>query len=112
MPSGESMFEEEFIVGPFVDNLILALLSVMLYMISESLLKGKTVGKYLTKSRVLTDEGMVPDALTIIKRSLCRLIPFDALSFLGSDAYGWHDSISKTIVIDEVKSEFFDSEIY
>ena len=41
-----------------------------------------------------------------------RLIPFEILSFLGMPARGWHDSISKTFVVnknllDEKKKQFY-----
>jgi uncharacterized RDD family membrane protein YckC len=69
------------------------------YFLSEHFLNGKTVGKYLTKTRAVTKDGypMKPGRTAI--RSLCRLIPFDALSFLGNR--GWHDSISRTIVVED-----------
>jgi hypothetical protein len=42
---------------------------------------------------------MRPPFGTMVLRSLCRLIPFEPFSFLGSDARGWHDSITKTRVV-------------
>lgn len=59
---------------------------------------GKTVGKYVTGTRALTDDGEPLDMGKAFVRSLCRLIPFDAFSFLFG-ARGWHDSISKTMVV-------------
>jgi len=32
-------------------------------------------------------------------RSLCRIIPFEAFSFLGEEGRGWHDTITNTYVI-------------
>ena len=60
----------------------------------------KTAGKYLTKTIVVTDQGLKPDASTILIRTLCRLIPFDRLSFLIAKN-GFHDRFSKTQVIKE-----------
>jgi len=60
---------------------------------------GKTIGKALTKTKVITESGKTPDFSTAAKRSLCRFIPFEAFSFLGDDVRGWHDSISKTYVV-------------
>ena len=31
---------------------------------------------------------------------MARLIPFDQLSFLGTIPKGWHDTLSKTVVVD------------
>jgi len=37
----------------------------------------------------------------IAQRTLCRLIPFDALSFLFNDSVGWHDTLSKTRIVNK-----------
>jgi uncharacterized RDD family membrane protein YckC len=71
------------------------------YVIFEAIF-GKTLGKTITRTRVVTTTGKQPDVLTIIGRTLCRLIPFDALSFLGSShPRGWHDRITSTLVVRE-----------
>ena len=61
---------------------------------------GRSLGKFITKTKVVTEEGEKPDFGTILIRSLCRNIPFNALSFLNSDAIGWHDQFSKTRVVE------------
>jgi hypothetical protein len=62
---------------------------------------------------VVDENGNKPEYQTIMIRSLCRLIPFDALSFLGATSRGWHDSISRTYVVQknllEEKKELFNS---
>jgi uncharacterized RDD family membrane protein YckC len=58
-----------------------------------------TPGKFITGTRVVTEDGLKPSFNTILGRTLCRFIPFDAFSFLGASAIGWHDSISKTRVV-------------
>jgi uncharacterized RDD family membrane protein YckC len=59
----------------------------------------QTVGKMITKSVVVNDfDYGKPSFLRVVGRSLARLIPFEAFSFLGRNP-GWHDSISKTLVI-------------
>jgi len=60
---------------------------------------GKTIAKFITKTKVVTEEGEKPDFMTILIRSLCRYIPFAPFSFLGSENSGWHDRFSKTRVI-------------
>ena len=59
---------------------------------------SKTPGKFLTKTHVVTTNGQRPTFSNILGRSLCRLIPFDNLSFLFSEN-GWHDKISNTMVV-------------
>jgi uncharacterized RDD family membrane protein YckC len=59
---------------------------------------GKTPGKFITKTKVTDINGEQPTTKTLFIRNLCRLIPFDNLSFLFGNR-GWHDSISETQVI-------------
>lgn len=59
---------------------------------------GKTPGKFITSTIVVKEDGSELSFGTIILRNAGRLIPFDAISFLFSKQ-GWHDQISKTIVV-------------
>lgn len=61
---------------------------------------GRSIGKFFTKTKVVTEDGERPDVSTILLRSICRFIPFEAFSFLGGEPRGWHDTISKTRVVD------------
>lgn len=77
------------------------LISLGYYLLLESLF-GRTLGKLVTGTVVINENGLKPDFQTIFKRTLCRCIPFDALSFLGSSRTGgWHDSISNTFVVNK-----------
>lgn len=60
---------------------------------------SKSVGKFVTKTMVVLEDGSKPDSGTILRRTLCRIIPFNALSFLGTPSRGWHDSITDTYVV-------------
>jgi uncharacterized RDD family membrane protein YckC len=60
---------------------------------------GKSIGKMITRTKVLNEDYSRPDIGTILKRSLCRVIPLEPFSFLGSG--GWHDTISGTIVVED-----------
>lgn len=77
------------------------LLSSGYYFLTEGVF-GITLGKLITGTVVVDENGLKPDFRTIFKRTLCRSIPFDALSFLGSSRTGgWHDSISNTYVVNK-----------
>jgi len=69
---------------------------------------GKTIGKFITGTRVITVDGEKPGLKTAFIRSLCRFIPFDHFSFLGSPCKGWHDTIAKSRVIYENKRDVED----
>jgi len=72
--------------------------SIFYYIFFEGIF-GRSVAKFITGTIVVNENGLKPDFGTIVKRTFCRLIPFDALSFLGSR--GWHDSISDTYVVNK-----------
>jgi uncharacterized RDD family membrane protein YckC len=71
---------------------------VALYYIPLEYGLQKTLGKIVTKTKVVTLEGNKPELIDIISRTFCRLIPFDRFSFFYS-RNGFHDAISRTKVI-------------
>jgi len=73
-------------------------IAFMIYYVLLETKYQKTLGKFLTKTKVTYENGEKPDLNTIIARTLYRLIPFDRLSFIFLKN-GIHDMISKTIVI-------------
>lgn len=89
-------------LNPLIDRLISAVLYVLFMVLQEIIFKGRSIGKFLTGSVVVMEDGSQPDVQSYFIRNLCRIIPFDGLSFLGNR--GWHDSISKTWVVN--KKEF------
>lgn len=88
-----------------IEELLLGVVvSLVYYTILESI-TGRSIGKYITNTRVVNEreKKAAPDEVFI--RSICRFIPFDAFSFLGSEGRGWHDSLAKTYVVDIKKYE-------
>lgn len=74
--------------------------AVFYYLFFESVF-SRTIGKFITGSIVVNENGLKPSFGIICIRTLCRLIPFDALSFLGKSERIWHDSLSKTYVVEK-----------
>jgi uncharacterized RDD family membrane protein YckC len=95
-PDSLSFFETD---NFFLEYFLNFLIGMVYYSFFEAM-TGQTPAKYITKTRVVNEEGEKPDMNTILIRSLCRYIPFEPFSFLGSDNRGWHDTISKTQVIE------------
>ena len=57
---------------------------------------GQTVGKMITKSKVVScDTDEKPNFSSILIRTLCRLIPIDPFFYLFTPM-GIHDRVSKT----------------
>jgi uncharacterized RDD family membrane protein YckC len=82
--------------GPLSSVVGIGLLLVY-YVVLEAA-TGRTIGKLITRTRVVMADGSKLTTKAILLRTLCRLIPFDAFSFLGGDP-GWHDTLSKTRVV-------------
>ena len=70
------------------------------FFIMETLL-SKTIGKAITRTIVVYENGEKPILKDIAIRSLVRFVPFDAFSFLGTLGNGWHDKWSNTFVVKE-----------
>lgn len=81
-----------------LNNLLYLIGFYLLYYITFESLFGRTIGKFFTGTKVIDYNESKPNFKRILIRNLCRLIPLDALSFIFSTD-GWHDSISKTYVI-------------
>ncbi len=82
-----------------VEYLIGLALGVLYYSFFEGF-TGRSLGKFFTRTKVVTEDGERPDFKIIFLRSLYRQIPFNALSFLGAETIGWHDRFSGTRVIE------------
>ncbi|SHL90031.1 RDD family protein [Chryseobacterium polytrichastri] len=78
----------------FTGNLI----SFIYYFLWEKYSNGRTVGKYITNTKTISIDGNDVTTQQVLYRTLSRIVPFDALSFLGG-GNGWHDSWSDTRVI-------------
>lgn len=70
---------------------------VIYYFVLE-LLFGKTLGKVLTGTRVVTLGGQALSTPTAVLRTLCRLLPLEPMSFSLGETW-WHDSLSRTQVV-------------
>jgi len=60
--------------------------------------KGKTVGKMITKTTVVTNSGEPMSVSKALLRTLCRIVPFEFISaFLGGPM--WHDKWADTMLV-------------
>lgn len=85
-----------------VENLIFYGFYALYYTLSEAAL-GKTLGKMVTKTRVINEAGQPITLGQAFGRAMCRFIPFDALTFLvNSGGRGLHDRIPKTWVVQDL----------
>jgi uncharacterized RDD family membrane protein YckC len=73
------------------------IVATLYYFFFENFSNGRTLGKLITNTKVLSIDGSKPSMTQILYRSFCRIVPFNAVSFLGYN--GWHDSWTETRVI-------------
>ena len=88
------------ILNYFLVILFFNMMIYFAYYVGLEITLGKTIGKMITNTRVVNMDGQQPSVGAIIGRTFARLIPFEPFSFLGRDASGWHDKLTKTRVID------------
>lgn len=95
-PDALTFFEED---NKLIDY-ALGFIAGMLYFTCFEYYSGRTIAKYITKTKVVTENGEKPKLKTVLIRSACRFIPFEQLSFFSSTKSGLHDVLSKTMVVD------------
>nr|WP_315195144.1 RDD family protein [uncultured Flavobacterium sp.] len=81
-----------------------SVISFVYYGITEVFL-SRSPAKYLTKTIVVMEDGSKPSSITILTRTILRIFPFEALTFLRGRALGLHDENSKTFVVIKSKLE-------
>ena len=88
------------IVPSSIEGISFFTLLFLYYFLTEYFF-NRTFGKILTKTIIVNSKGEKPTTKELLIHSLCRFIPFECFTFLSSNGKGWHDSISKTSVIDK-----------
>lgn len=82
-----------------VPDIAFGVVVTMVYYVAFEWAFGRTIGKFITGTKAVTSAGGRLGMGAVLARSACRLIPFEAFSFLGSEARGWHDSMTNTYVV-------------
>lgn len=82
----------------YVYSISLGLILYFAYYLLLEFYFHRTLGKFLTRTKVVNRDGAEPTFLAILKRTLSRLILIDVFYYLFSKS-GLHDRLSATIVI-------------
>ncbi|WP_395739407.1 RDD family protein [Prosthecobacter sp.] len=94
---GVALFEN---ISTLEDILLTAVGSLVYYTFFEGLF-GRSLGKLITGTKVVTVSGEPLTFGSAFMRSLSRIVPFEPFSFLGDNGQsGWHDSWTGTRVVD------------
>lgn len=67
------------------------------YTFCERIFNGRSVGKFVTGTMVIRNDGLPLTWKDTFLRSLCRLVPFEPFSTFGGTP--WHDTWTKTTVV-------------
>jgi uncharacterized RDD family membrane protein YckC len=88
-------------------NLLDRLFSLLLYglfmSVVEAVLKGRSVGKLITKTRAVNLDGSPITAGTAFSRGFSRAVPFCVFSAFGDPCNPWQDKWTATMVVNDVK---------
>lgn len=93
----------------YTEQLILIVCYGTYMFIIEAIFKGKSLGKLITGTRAVRQDGTLLNSRDAQLRGLCRMIPFHPFSALTMPCYPWHDRWTKTLVIDEKASGYKNS---
>jgi uncharacterized RDD family membrane protein YckC len=85
-------------------KLFVYVIYVLYYVVLESASGGKTVGKWITGTGTVQEDGRPITPKIAFLRALIRIVPFEPFSALGSPSHPWHDGWTRTYVIDEKAS--------
>jgi uncharacterized RDD family membrane protein YckC len=84
--------------------LMILLLDIFFYTAVEYLGRGKTLGKLITGTRAVNEDGTYISFKTAFLRTVSRKVPFEPFSAFGDPSYPWHDRWTRTYVIDDKQS--------
>ena len=82
-------FIQMLAADPIKDWLFGIFLLFLYYCVFEVLFQ-RTPAKFITRTKVVTQDGKRPTFTNILGRTLCRFIPFEAFTFLGNHPTGLH----------------------
>jgi uncharacterized RDD family membrane protein YckC len=83
--------------------LLWVFLIVLYYTFAEGASQGRSIGKLITRTKVVREDGSEISWKDAFVRSLCRIIPFEP--FTAFNGYPLHDRISHTKVIKITKKQ-------
>jgi uncharacterized RDD family membrane protein YckC len=80
-------------------NIILVIIYFLYYFVFETLTR-RTVGKFFTKTIVVSVTNKKPSIGQFLVRTLLRFMFIEVISYFTHRPVGWHDRLSNTVVIE------------
>jgi hypothetical protein len=98
-----------YMVYSEANGLVERLFSIMLYAVimglTEGFTNGRSLGKLITGTRAVNEDGTSISFGTALKRGFIRALPFVQFSAFGNPCLPWQDRWTNTCVIDLKQSE-------
>ncbi|MGN7822817.1 RDD family protein [Chitinophaga varians] len=85
-------------IGIYESILLSLVINLAYYTGMEGFAGGRTVGKMVTGTHVVSTNGQPLTTGRIMLRTVCRWVPFEPFSMLFGDA-PWHDTWTDTAVV-------------
>jgi uncharacterized RDD family membrane protein YckC len=104
-PETADSFAEDSAGNVFLERIVVLFIYGLFMGAIEALFKGKSIGKWITGTRAVMEDGSPISTKTAFLRGLSRAVPFNAFSALGGGGYPnpWHDRWNNSIVTIERK---------
>jgi uncharacterized RDD family membrane protein YckC len=83
----------------WIDSTLTVVATYFLYYFLFETFGGRTLGKFVTQSKVVDFNNQKPNVFRILLRSLLRFNPLDWYSYAFGQAQGTHDVLSRTKLI-------------
>lgn len=80
-------------------NYLVGMIVGLLYYLPLEASTGRTLGKLITGTKVVSTSGASLTFPQVLGRTLARYIPFEGFTFLSSTRVGLHDKLSNTRVV-------------
>ena len=82
-----------------LNDYISGIILMLIYYLPLESITDRTLGKLITGTKIVTEQGTKPTFKQVLGRTLARLVPFEWFSFLDKESRGWHDTWPKVYVV-------------
>jgi uncharacterized RDD family membrane protein YckC len=79
-------------------DIVFGVIVTLIYYLFFEGIWARTPGKWLFRTKVVSNYGLPPTFRAVLLRTVSRLIPFEPFSVLFGER-GWHDGIADTYVV-------------
>lgn len=77
-------FIESISENTIFDRIIGMVIYGVVMVAQEIIFNGRSIGKFITNTRVVMEDGSPLTTQTLVQRNLSRIVPFEALSYISS----------------------------